>query len=141
MVIDFPYLNFASQMRNKLSHVCTWDRLGIIASGFCLVHCILLSLLIAAFPLSLAHFADHTHLFLFLLVVPVAAYSLVRGYLRHRKIHVLSAGIIGVLLLYSSLLIHGSFGGESLEHGIAAMGSILLILAHFKNQKPCSHDL
>lgn len=140
MVLNLPYVHFMSLVRRKLSHYCSWDRLGIAASGFCLVHCVFLTLVLAIFPIGFHNFEDQTHMLLFFLVVPVATYSLVRGYAHHRKAAVLGAGLVGVLLLYGSLMTHGIFGEETLEHSIAASGSLFLIWAHFKNLRSCSHN-
>ena len=125
--------------RKRIAHFCTWDRMGILTSGFCVLHCVLVSLLLLLYPFSVQKFEDQTHSLLFFLVVPIAAFSLVRGFTHHRKIPILLAGTFGIGLLVISLGSHSVFLSEELEHGVATLGSLSLIWAHYKNLKACPH--
>lgn len=125
--------------RKRIAHFCTWDRLGILASGFCVLHCLFVGLFLLFYPLTLHRFEDQTHSLLFFLVVPIAAFSLLRGFLDHRKFPILLAGISGIGLLYLSLVSHSTLLSEDVEHGVATLGSLCLIWAHYKNLKACPH--
>jgi membrane-bound ClpP family serine protease len=127
----------------KSEHI---DRIGIIASTVCFIHCIftpiILSISIAAssFLPSEAHF----HKPMAVLVSLLGVLTLIRGYGRHKK------GIILALMLSGLALI---FGGAFLPISevsgtiITISGSICLVLAHHKNhsfcnkQCKCSHEV
>lgn len=124
-------------LHQRMAHLCTWDNLGILASSLCVIHCLLVSLLLLVFPLGMERIEDETHFVLFFLVVPIAAYSLLRGYFHHKDFSILCAGILGVILITISLGSHGHHFSENWEHGLATLGSFFLIWAHFKNIKAC----
>ncbi len=73
------------------------DRIGIVASVLCAIHCALtpvLLLVLPGFGRVWAHPAAHWAAALF--VVPLAAWMLARGFARHRRKWVVAAGIGGI---------------------------------------------
>ncbi|MGI9345661.1 MAG: MerC domain-containing protein [Gammaproteobacteria bacterium] len=131
------------------------DSIGISASVICLVHCLALPVSAAIAPLVLITWmaSPWFHLTLLFLVLPVATWALISGYLEHQDKKVLYGGLWG-----GSTLIIGSFipellhsGAQQLhagpkhysfwlEFGLMATGSLLLIHAHVKNFQQRLHS-
>ncbi|MFC7338344.1 MerC domain-containing protein [Haloferula chungangensis] len=76
------------------------DRIGVIASALCAVHCALTPVLLLALP-SFGQIWAHplSHWAAALLVVPLAAWSMLKGYPRHRRKWVVAAGMSGIALV------------------------------------------
>ena len=76
------------------------DRIGICASILCAIHCAaapFLLLLLPAFGKIWAH--PLSHILVAMLVVPLAAFSIRRGYLTHQKKWVLVTAYIGIFVV------------------------------------------
>ena len=76
------------------------DRIGIGASVLCAIHCAaapFLLLLLPAFGKIWAH--PLSHILVAMLVVPLAAFSIRRGYLTHQKRWVLVTAYIGIFVV------------------------------------------
>jgi hypothetical protein len=111
-----------------------FDRIGIVLSGLCVVHCVALPLVLP-FVTTVAAFAhsEWTHLALALLIVPTVAFSAWSGYQQHKEasvIWLLGAGTVFVLL---AMFAGTYFASELLEAGITTAGSALLIAGHWRN--------
>jgi len=75
------------------------DGAAVVLSALCLVHCLALPLIVIGVPF-LAQFAEgHLHLQMLVIVLPLSTFALAIGFRRHRISRILSAGIIGMLLL------------------------------------------
>lgn len=74
-----------------------WDRLGVFASVACAVHCLAAPLLFLAAP-ALGDLWAHplSHALIALLVLPLAASVLWRGYRTHRKNWIAVSAVIGM---------------------------------------------
>ena len=76
------------------------DRIGIGASVLCAIHCAaapFLLLLLPAFGKIWAH--PLSHILVAMLVVPLAAFSIRRGYLSHQKRWVLITAYVGIIIV------------------------------------------
>jgi hypothetical protein len=76
------------------------DRIGVVASTLCAIHCAvtpLLLLLLPAFGEVWAHPA--THWGMALLVVPIAIAMMISGYRQHRRKWIVTVGSLGVSLV------------------------------------------
>ena len=76
------------------------DRIGVFASVLCAIHCAatpFLLLFLPVFGKVWAHPASH--ILVALLVVPLAAISIQRGYMAHRKRWVLITAYLGILVV------------------------------------------
>ena len=128
-------------MRKKMHK--TWlDRIGMLLSIGCIVHCILLPFIIPFLPF-LGFMFDHDshfHLILSGAIVSIAAIALIPGYLKHKSKGPLASALIGITLIISM----GIFE-HFIEHPgilIATMiGSIFIILGHYFNHKFTCHCL
>jgi len=96
----------------QLTHFLDPDRVGVAASILCAIHCgvaPILLLFLPAFGRIWAHPASHA--LVALLIVPLAVFSILRGYRRHRRRAVVLLAAAGVF----SVLIGAAlpaFGGE-----------------------------
>lgn len=114
------------------------DYAGMAASALCLVHCLAMPLLLAAFPL-LGLGGDHHALHDALLLgvtVPVLL-ALVPGYLKHRDPVALSLGVAGLLSFLVAVFLLGPRVGEMAETAGAVLSSVLLLGAHVRNHRYC----
>jgi hypothetical protein len=114
------------------------DYAGIAASALCLVHCLAMPLLLAAFPLlglGEDHHALHDALLLGV-TVPVLL-ALVPGYLRHRDPVALSLGLAGLGAFLLAVFVLGPRLGEMAETVAAVLSSALLLGAHLRNHRYC----
>lgn len=76
------------------------DRIGIWASVLCAIHCALtpvLLILLPTFGKAWAH--PSTHWGMALVVIPIAAYMMKKGYQRHGKKWIVTLGSIGILFI------------------------------------------
>ena len=107
-----------------------WDKLAMLASILCMVHC-LLSLpalsLMAMLPLLNE---EAFHPVMAAVAALLGAPGLVLGYLRHRLPFALAAGSVGLAVLALSL----AFGHAQASHMLlTAAGLFLLLGAHVSN--------
>lgn len=115
------------------------DKLGISLSGICAVHCFLTPILLLLIPSLGSQFhQEEIHLFFFLFVAPVAAFSFWRTYKAHGNAKPLILGGLGLLVL-SLPLISESF--HNIGHYISLVGSAFMILAHLQSLRcKCHHS-
>lgn len=114
------------------------DYAGMAASALCLVHCLAMPLLLAAFPLlglGEEHHALHDALLLGV-TVPVLL-ALVPGYLKHRDPVALSLGVAGLVCFLAAVFVLGPQVGEVAETVGAVVSSVLLLGAHLRNHRYC----
>lgn len=112
-----------------------FDRLGILGSALCLLHCISSPLLIGLFGLSSLSFlhADWIHKGLASLLIPIAALAIWPGVQRHGNRFVLLIALLGVLFLLTSALHLEDLVSHRGELALTITGSLLLIGAHIMN--------
>jgi MerC mercury resistance protein len=111
-----------------------FDRIGIVLSGLCVVHCVALPLMLP-FVTTVAAFAhsEWTHLALALLIVPTVAFSAWSGYQQHKEASVIWLLAAGTALVLLAMFTGAYFSSEVLEAGITTVGSALLIAGHWRN--------
>jgi hypothetical protein len=118
------------------------DTLGIIASGLCLVHCLLLPLVVLALPALGSHVMhdDRTHYFLAFFVTIFCLTAVVPGYLRHSDKWVLTSMTAGLCLVLFATFASAMLG-ELWEIPLITAGNLLVVGAHLQNRKllACTH--
>jgi len=67
-----------------------FDKIAVVLSGLCLLHCLLLPFLLAFLPFLGQFGDDHFHAEMLIFVIPVSAIALFVGYRRHGQIKVIS---------------------------------------------------
>jgi hypothetical protein len=121
-----------------------WDRLGISVSLACVLHCLLLPVMILLGPVFGQFFTDPIfHLFIAIIVIPVAIYALASGYRKHRVFNVLILGGLGLAAIGIGLVIEQSHieihAAHSSTLSAVAMitAGLTLAAAHLMNLRHC----
>ena len=115
------------------------DYAGMTASALCLLHCLAMPLLMAAFPmLGLAHAHDSFHNTILAAVSIPVLLSLLPGYLRHRDRAVLVLGFLGLGSFLGAVFILSPVYGEMAEAAGAVLSGVLLLAAHIRNRRFCA---
>jgi hypothetical protein len=111
------------------------DRVGVMLSGLCALHCVASILLVAGLGLGgQVLLAPAIHRIGLALAIAVGSATLVVGVLRHRDPVPLQAGAAGIALMVVALLI-----GHGTPEAVLTIGGVtLLAWAHIRNlRQPC----
>jgi hypothetical protein len=115
-----------------------YDKIGLITSSACAVHCVVLPFLITALPyIGLSFFLDtFFEIILFSISAILAFMSICFGYRIHKNKNLTFSFAFGLLLLVSGHLMHESkwSANSFIPLGI---GGILIASSHFINNKLC----
>lgn len=115
----------------RFSVIDAADRLALVTSAACLIHCLALPLLFAALPIlsHVLYLPESFHLWMVAVAVPTSAYALLKG----RRRHLNSTIVFGVVGL-SLLVIGTTIAGETrYEVPITVVGAVILSIAHVLN--------
>jgi hypothetical protein len=110
-----------------------WDKLGILLSTLCIVHCAGLLVLPLLLPALGALFHSpwiHRTFAVFILVITPMAFM--PGYRRHGMTRVLVQAGIGIALVLTGVATDGLFS-ELTTHLCSVAGSVMLVSAHVQN--------
>jgi hypothetical protein len=115
------------------------DSIGIVASGLCMVHCILLPVLVAVVPVFVGGALRNPVIEWALLatVFPAAFVAIIQGYLKHRQSVVVFAGLFGLLCLGGTRAFSFFQAFQSLKIWMHGAGGLSLIYAHWVNIRSC----
>lgn|SRR5690606_4191992 len=110
-----------------------WDRLGIIFSSICVVHCLFVAFIPLAYP-ALNYFThtDWVHGLVaasLLITTPMAFYP---GFKKHGLTWILILASVGIVIILSGMVLEER-ASEIISHSTSILGSVLLVLAHLKN--------
>lgn len=97
------------------------DRIGVLASTLCAIHCVVTPFLLMGMPAFgriWAHPASHW--VMALLVVPIAAFMMSKGYKRHRRAWILGIGTAGILFVLAGAVVP-HFIQDGHAHGAAPL--------------------
>ena len=127
-----------STRRNTLKQATRFglDRLALILSGLCLLHCLAIPAAFLFTPLVsswLLQSETTSHWVLLILAIPTSAVALWRGYKSHHDGTILWSGGIGLILMFigvSHIWDHVSSYAETL---FTMTGVIALLYAHVRN--------
>ena len=113
------------------------DKVGVIASCACALHCTLAPLVVAVLPLlGLRFLVDERTEWIFVgtsILIGVA--SLLPSYLRHRRTRPLSMFALGLCFILTARLILE--GNLAVEIPILILGALFVSLSHLINRKFC----
>ena len=125
------------------SHQSSWtgaaDRLGIIASAVCFIHCIATPVVLSLSAVYV-HFLpseEHTHRVLAIFVSIIGAVALGTGFRKHKQKSILGLMTAGLMLIFG-----GAYFGDRLpshwdEVAVTLVGSCCMIFAHRLNHTFC----
>ncbi|WP_395373077.1 MerC domain-containing protein [Marinicella sp. W31] len=110
------------------------DIIGISLSSICAIQCVLLPLALS-FSAIIPNWAHFGHSWPALILIGVVAlWSFSRGYIRHRKTHIITIAFIG----YACLILGAIFDRNGIELPLWVLfgsGGVLLVIAHWKNYR------
>lgn len=111
------------------------DRIGLVVSGVCVVHCLLVPVVLATLPLwplaSVLH--GWLHPVIALILVPTTLVATVSGYRKHRRKRIVALLMLGLAVVLAA----GGWGfvhpGAVVETAMTLAGSGLLVTGHWRN--------
>ena len=115
------------------------DRVGIVASAACFVHCIATPVILS-FSAVYAHFLpseEHTHRLLAVFVALVGAIALGMGFRKHKQKSILWLMAIGLALIFAGAYFGDHLPSHWMEVTITLLGSCCMITAHRRNHTFC----
>ena len=118
------------------------DRAAICFSSLCILHCLLLPLLLVAYPIGIVlTLSDEIfHQIMVFLAVPLSLVSLYVGYGHHKRNQVIVFGGIGLVILVIPLVVPHELISESGETWLTVAGALILCMAHVVNFRLCTSD-
>jgi hypothetical protein len=118
------------------------DKIAISLSILCVIHCLVVPLLIAFLPSMILLQQEAFHLWMVILVVPISIYALTLGCKKHKKLSIVTLGMVGLICLLSAVFFGESHIGETGEKLITIIGALLVSISHYQNFNQCkkSHD-
>jgi uncharacterized membrane protein YfcA len=117
------------------------DRLGIIASALCFVHCIMTPVVLSLSAVW-AHYLpseEGFHRVLAMIVAAVGCFAIVNGYRKHRHFRVLSLMSGGLLFIFAGAYLGDRLPSHIAEVAVTMTGSSLMITAHLINHTFCKN--
>jgi len=111
------------------------DRLGVLLSGVCMVHCLLLPVMLSTLPLWPAAAAWHRwlHPVFALILIPTTMVAAVAGYRKHGRRRIVGVLGVGLAVILSAGVLGHAMPGAAVETGLTVAGSVLLIAGHWRN--------
>ncbi|MFP5519487.1 MAG: MerC domain-containing protein [Bdellovibrionia bacterium] len=115
-----------------------WDKVGILISGFCALHCVATPFLIFSLP-ALGYAFEHPlfHFLLALFVVPVGVFAFYQGYKQHHQKGILLLGFLGLFVIGAMAAVPHAWLHVVGHNTLTLVGSGILILAHVLNRRQC----
>ncbi len=115
-----------------------FDRIGISISSLCFIHCLITPFLAFGFPFLVTSFHHPLfHVVIALFVLPVGSYAFWQGYQDHGQKRILAFGIPGLLIISLAAFLPDQVLHLVGHTSINVFGSILLITAHYLNNRAC----
>ncbi len=110
-----------------------WDRLGIVFSSACAIHCVMVAFLPLFFPIVIqyAH-SSWIHIVVVTIILFTSPLAFVPGYRKHGITWILGTAILGLMLVFMGILLEDKVS-DQISHGISICGSLFLVFAHAKN--------
>ncbi len=114
------------------------DLAGAMASGICLLHCLLTPFALSLFPSLVSYLPGDAwfHRVLAAGIVLLGAAAFVPGYRLHRQRPLLALIALGMALILSVAWC-GETLGRTAELGLSLSGSLMLVTAHLLNHSFC----
>jgi hypothetical protein len=112
-----------------------WDKIGICASGLCLIHCLATPVLLLIFPAFKISGDEHGHVHEIFGIVVIASIMLAvyPNCRKHGHYDIMAISLSGMVLVLAGIFIHDL--PLIASQVVTVLGSILLITAHIKNMK------
>lgn len=109
------------------------DRVAVVLSGLCLVHCLALPLVLAALPFVSGFAETHWHLPMLAIALPVSFAAIVIGYRRHGNRAIVAGAAAGISLLVAGATLGHAVLGDTADRVLTVAGSLVLAAVHWQN--------
>jgi len=115
------------------------DKSAIALSGLCLAHCLLLPIITVLLPTIIATTLNQElfHIAMVICVLPISIYALTLGCKKHKNMHVVVYGGLGLTTLVLAIIFGESHLEEVGEKVLTSIGAIVIAFAHIQNYKLC----
>lgn len=114
-----------------------FDKLGICVSGLCLVHCLIMPFALLSFPVLsnyFHHLEENIHLIFGVLVLTSAIFAVYPHCRKSGRKDILILALMGSITVLTAFTLAHEIS-EVLESILTVTGSVMLIIAHFRNMK------
>ena len=117
------------------------DKAAIGLSLLCVAHCLLTPLAIVMLPALGATFLEDErfHYALLFLVLPTSLFSLSLGCRKHGHREILAIGLVGLFLLFLTVILGEDLLGEIGEKISTVAGALVIAVAHVRNFRACQN--
>ena len=126
-------------VNSALKPAVTLDRVAVLLSGLCLVHCLALPFLLASLPAISAFSEGHLHAQMLILAIPVSVIALTFGFRRHGSRYISGFGVLGMLLLVIGGTVAHSYYGLIADRAFSISGALVLGVTHYFNSQRIRH--
>ncbi len=109
------------------------DRIAMVLSGLCLVHCLALPLLFLVLPFVGGVADSHWHVPLLAVALPVSIVAIVIGYRRHGNRGIVAGIALGLALLVAGATVGHALLGSLADRLLTVAGSLTLAAMHWQN--------
>ncbi|MEX2494844.1 MAG: MerC domain-containing protein [Woeseia sp.] len=111
------------------------DRVAVLLSGICLLHCLALPFLLLALPVLNELASDHLHAQMLLVAIPISVIALALGFRRHENPYVIAFGTLGMaLLVIGGTVVHSRYGLAA-DRTFSVSGALVLAVTHYFNSR------
>ena len=112
-----------------------FDRVAILLSTICIVHCLAMPFVIALLPVAAFAFGGdgHFHSLMLWFVVPTSVLGFGLGLRVHRRFDIVAMGAVAIAVLAASAIWGHSEWDPSVEVVVNVASSVLLAAAHWRN--------
>ena len=118
------------------------DRAAICFSSLCILHCLLLPVLLVAYPIGiLVTLSDEMfHQLMVSVALPLSLVALYVGYGHHKRNQLIVFGSVGLGMLMLPLVVPHELISETEETWLTVAGALIVCLAHVVNFRLCTAD-
>ncbi len=135
MPVDFKRDDeFTTASKTGLQKLAGYTSISL--AGICAIHCLMIPVLLALFPvlISALLFEEIFHELLLLLIIPLSFLAIFLGCRRHKDLTVFLIVALGL-----ALILIGAFGAEeSKETVLTLTGSVVMVAGYVRNFRLCS---
>ena len=116
------------------------DRIAMLLSGVCLVHCLVVPVALTLVPIfSLSALAEDLlfHQLMLWIIVPTSLIALTVGCKKHRRWPIAITGLLGILVLFIVSILGHDFLSVTQEKISTTFGGLILAFSHYLNYRAC----
>lgn len=112
-----------------------FDRVAVMLSGLCLLHCLALPFVLLALPILSELSGEHLHAQMLVIAIPVSVVALALGFRRHGSHYVIAFGTLGMMLLLVGGTVMHSRYGLAADRAFSISGALVLAVTHYFNSR------